>query len=137
MAGLAFGTRKEHLARAALESIAFQVEDVVAEVEREVGAVPTILADGGATSNDVLMQLQADTSGRCVQRALAKDLSALGAAHMAGLAAGVWSLGDLTAMERQRQAFASQQDDHVRHRRQDGWRDAVARSRAQFETTPR
>jgi glycerol kinase len=137
MAGLAFGTRKEHLARAALESIAFQVEDVVAEVEREVGAVPTILADGGATSNDVLMQLQADTSGRCVQRALARDLSALGAAHMAGLAAGVWSLEDLTAMERQRQAFKPQQDDHVRHRRQDGWHDAVARSRAQFETASR
>lgn len=137
MAGLGFGTRKEHLARAALESIAFQVEDVVAEVEREVGAVPTILADGGPTSNDVLMQLQADTSGRCVQRALAKDLSALGAAHMAGLAAGVWSPEDLTAMERQREAFTAQQEEHVRHRRQGGWHDAVARSRAQFETAPR
>jgi len=137
MAGLRFGTRKEHLARAALESIAFQVEDVVAEVAREVGSVPTILADGGPTSNDVLMQLQADTSGRCLQRALARDLSALGAAHMAGLAAGVWSLEDLTAMERRREAFQPRHDEQVRHHRQDGWHDAVARSRAQFETTSR
>ena len=64
--GLTFGTGAPQLARAALESIAFQVEDVVAAVHREVAPVQTLLADGGPTANRVLMQLQADTSGRRV-----------------------------------------------------------------------
>jgi glycerol kinase len=129
MAGMGFGTRREHLARAALETIAFQVEDVAAEVEREVGRVATMLVDGGPTSNRVLMQLQADTSGRSVRRALARDLSALGAAHMAGLSAGVWSLTDLEAMRREREAFEPREDAASRGRRLAAWHDALARSR--------
>ena len=129
IAGMGFGTRREHLARAALESIAFQVEDVVAEVEHEVGLVATMLVDGGPTANPVLMQLQADTSGRSVRRALARDLSALGAAHMAGLSAGVWSVIDLESLRRERESFEPRGDDISRARRQDGWHGAVARSR--------
>jgi glycerol kinase len=129
LAGLGFGTRKEHLARAALESIAFQVEDVVAEVEQEVGRVATMLVDGGPTSNAVLMQLQADTSGRSVLRAMARDLSALGAAHMAGLSSGVWSAEDLEALKREGESFEPRVDDATRARRRTEWHDAVARSR--------
>src|SRR4051794_19924818 len=73
ISGLSFGTRLPQIARAALESIAFQVEDVVAALDRATGEVQTLLADGGATANRTLMQLQADTSGRRVERALARD----------------------------------------------------------------
>jgi glycerol kinase len=129
LTGFTFGTRAEHLARAALESIAFQVEDVVAEVEREVGWVGTVLADGGATDNPVLMQLQADTSGRDVERAKARDLSALGAAHMAGLGAGLWSMSELDALSRVRESYHPKSGSDQRTQRRAQWHDAVARAR--------
>jgi glycerol kinase len=129
VSGLGFGTRQPQLARAALESIAFQIEDVVAEVEREVGAVPTLLVDGGPTDNPTLMQLQADTSGRSVVRALARDLSALGAAYMAGLAAGVWTTQEVQALQRDREAFNPRTDGRDRTRRRTAWHHAIARSR--------
>jgi len=129
ISGLGFGTRKPQLARAALESIAFQVEDVVAAVEREVGRIDTVHADGGATANRDLMQLQADTSGRTVQRATARDLSALGAAQLAGVAVGLWTHHDLETQARDREAFAPREDQASRGRRQAAWHDAVARSR--------
>jgi glycerol kinase len=125
-----YGTRAPHLARAALESIAFQVEDVVAEVEREVGRIETVLADGGPTDNPTLMQLQADTSGRTVERALARDLSALGAAHMAGLGAEIWSMSDLEALKRDRESYHPQALAQWRSDRQTAWHEAIARARA-------
>src|SRR3954452_10379298 len=129
ISGLTFGSRVPHLARAALESIAFQVEDVVAAAERHVGPIATLLADGGPTSNAALMQLQADTSGRRVERALDRDLSALGAAHLAGLTVGVWSQADLEALPRERQAYEPLQDAASRERRIAEWHAAVARAR--------
>jgi glycerol kinase len=131
LSGLGFGTRQSHLARAALESIAFQVEDVVAEVEREVGAVPTLLVDGGPTANPTLMQLQADTSGRSVVRARAGNLSALGAAYLAGQAAGVWTAQEIQALPREREAFEPRVGDADRARRRSEWHHAVARARMQ------
>jgi glycerol kinase len=129
MDGMSFGTTPEQLARAALESIAFQIEDVVAEIEREAGPVETVLADGGPTSNNTLMQLQADTSGRRVARARARDLSALGAAHAAGLSAGVWTWDDLENLPRDREPFAPREHVDSRQGRLAGWHQAVARAR--------
>ena len=129
VSGLTFGTRVPQVARAALESIAFQVEDVVAAVDREVGPVETLLADGGATENRVLMQLQADTSGRRVERALARDLSALGAAHLAGHGAGVWTRAGLEALERRREVFEPAEPAAERRRRVDAWHAALDRAR--------
>jgi glycerol kinase len=136
MVGMTEGTGREHLARAALETIASQVEDVVAEVECEVGRVGTVLADGGATDNEVLMQLQADISGREVHRAAARDLSAIGAAHMAGLGVGLWTTADLESMPRERTSYAPVWDDHRRARSKAVWHEAVmlARTRAQVCT---
>ena len=117
------------IARAALESIAFQVEDVVAALDRATGDVQTLLADGGPTTNATLMQLQADTSGRRVERALARDLSALGAAHLAGRTAGVWNDDDLEALERERERYEPVEDPASRAHRQSGWHDAINRAR--------
>jgi glycerol kinase len=129
LTGLTFATRVPHIARAALESIAFQVEDVVAAVERDAGSVQTLLADGGPTSNRVLMQLQADTSGRVVERATARDLSALGVAHLAGLTVGLWDWKELEGLDRDRQVFRPAQGEATRTRRIAAWHDAVSRSR--------
>ena len=101
----------------------------MAAVDREVGPVATLLADGGPTGNRVLMQLQADTSGRRVERALAPELSALGAAHLAGLGAGVWTRAELDALERPREVFQPAEPADARRRRLDAWHAALARAR--------
>ena len=89
--GLQRGSRAGHLARAAAEAIAFQVGDVFRAMEEDGGVcLPALRADGGATRNDGLMQLQADVLGRPVLRSVCEDLSALGAAWLGGLTLG-WS----------------------------------------------
>ncbi len=133
LTGLHLGTRAGHLARAALESIAFQVEDVVAAAERQVGRIDTLLADGGATANRALMQLQADTSGRTVLRDTAKDLSAVGAAQLAGVVAGLWTAKDLQAQAREQERFDPMEDAVPRAHRQAGWHGALARARLRPE----
>jgi glycerol kinase len=80
-----------HVARAALESIAFQVADVVAAMEADSGLkLNELRADGGAARNDLLLQFQADLLGVPVVRAAVTETTALGAAYLAGLAAGVY-----------------------------------------------
>src|SRR5262249_36210083 len=115
------------VARAALESIAFQIEDVVAAIEALTRPVDTLLVDGGPTANRTLMQLQADTSGRTVARSLAAELSALGAAHLAGRVAGVWT--DLEALERPREHYGPREGAESRQTRLDAWHAAVRRAR--------
>jgi glycerol kinase len=90
--GVTLGSTRAHLARAAIESIAFQIDDVV---QCMVGAEPVslLVADGGGSSNDGLLQFQADITGVPVRRAMAQDLSALGAASMAGTMCDLWSEG--------------------------------------------
>lgn len=89
--GLTRGAGPAHLARATLESIAYQVRDVFDVMQAEAGVNLTVLlADGGASQNNLLMQFQADMLACPVQRNLSTDVSALGAAYLAGLAAGLW-----------------------------------------------
>jgi glycerol kinase len=133
ISGLSFATRRPQLARAALESIAFQVEDTVAAIERLTGRVETLLADGGATANTALMQLQADTGGRAVARSLAPELSALGAAHLAGRTAGLWTPAQLEALDRPRDLFTPAEDAESRRRRVAAWHRAVGRARIHEE----
>ena len=126
LTGLSAGTRLEHVARAGLEAITFQIEDVIAAAEEDADAIGTILADGGPTTNVELMQLQADTSGRDVAASRVAELSALGAAHVAGLGAGLWSLADLEALPRPRTAYAPRSSAPERTDRQRVWHAAVS-----------
>jgi glycerol kinase len=130
ISGLTFATRIPQLARAALESIAFQVEDTVAALD---APVETLLADGGPTANPTLMQLQADTSGRAVARSLTPELSALGAAHLAGRVAGVWTQEQLEALDRPRELYEPREAPASREARVAAWHAAVARARRQEE----
>ncbi len=92
LVGLTRGANRNHVIRAALESMAYQTHDVLSEMEAETGArVPELAVDGGAAANDFLMQFQADITGRRVVRPAEIESTSLGAAYMAGLKAGVWS----------------------------------------------
>ncbi|HWO73232.1 MAG TPA: FGGY-family carbohydrate kinase, partial [Dehalococcoidia bacterium] len=89
--GLTGATRGEHIVRAALESMAFQSQDVLAVMASEAGeALTELRVDGGAAANDLLMQLQADLSGLPVSRPRSVESTALGAAYLAGLTVGFW-----------------------------------------------
>ena len=89
--GITRGTRREHLIRAALESIAYQVYDLVEAMERDTGiSFHDLKADGGASHNGFLMGFQADILGRPVQRPMIRETTALGCTYLAGLAVGVW-----------------------------------------------
>ena len=89
--GLTRGAGRAHLVRATLESIAYQTRDVVEAMEQVSGvALAELRVDGGAATNDLLMQMQADILGRTVVRPAVTETTALGAAALAGLAAGVW-----------------------------------------------
>jgi len=88
--GLGRGTQPGHIARAALEAIAFQVADVLEAVHSETGALNALRVDGGASVNNLLMQFQADVLGVPVVRPKVTETTALGAAYLAGLATGFW-----------------------------------------------
>jgi glycerol kinase len=131
IAGLTRGTRAAHVARATLESIAYQVRDVFDAVRLDTAAAPVaLLADGGASRNDLLMQFQADMLGCPVVRARSADLSAIGAAWLAGLATGVWpSLDALARLPRDVDRFEPAMTASERDRRYAGWAEAVQRTR--------
>ena len=128
--GLSRGTTSAHLARASVESIAYQIRDVFEALCEDAGAPSELLADGGASHNDTLMQFQADILGLPVIRSSSADVSALGAAWLAGLAVGVWrDASELSELPRQVWRFEPEMDADVRERLYAGWRDAVGRTR--------
>jgi glycerol kinase len=124
-----------HLARAAVDAIAFQVVDVLQAMEEASGCrLPVLLADGGATRNDALMQLQADLLGRPVHRSAQEDLSARGTALLAGLTLGWWrSFAELAALPISVQTFNPQMSAEARERLLGSWRLAVRRARLKAE----
>jgi len=130
--GLSFGTRKEHVVRAALEAIAFQVKDVFDAMERAAGArLQTLLADGGASKNDWLMQFQADMLDRSVLRSQTAELSGLGAAFAAGLGCGFWSSTEEVAkVVAPHDAFQPALEESERTRAVRRWDGAVAEVKA-------
>ena len=131
LTGLTLGTKLENVARAALESIAFQVNDLLMAIREAAGDVSVCSVDGGPAANSALMQLQADLSGIPVLRPKTADLSALGAAHLAGLAAGLWSLEDLDALPRPHDELTPASSKTWRESKVASWHAAVRRARYQ------
>ena len=129
--GLTRGSTAAHVARATLESIAYQVRDVFDAIESDTGARPvSLLADGGASRNDALMQFQADILGCPVVRNASANLSALGAAWLAGLAVKVWpSVDALAPLPGATRRFDPSMSARDRQARCGGWADAVRRAR--------
>ncbi|TIH40898.1 FGGY family carbohydrate kinase [Subtercola vilae] len=130
MTGFDLGTDRASLALAAVESIALQIEDVLAAAESaESGRFETILIDGGPAANDFLAQLVADLSQRRVERPTVSGLSALGAAHLAGTVAGVWSDDTVRAFDRGSTVFEPQLSAPDARTRRERWLAAVATAR--------
>ncbi len=131
MIGLERGTKIAHIARAAVESIAFQVADVLGAMDADTkSAAKKLRVDGGAAANDALMQFQADLLGIPVERPAVLETTALGAAYLAGLASGFWT--SVAELERHRAAdtiFAPKADKRQMAALQTRWRDAVERAR--------
>lgn len=129
--GLSRGVKRAHLIRAALESITYQIADVVVAMQQhEDFSVSALMVDGGPTKNDWLMQYQADLLGCPVMRSDVPELSAIGAALLARKALHPGSLTDLKAFLTVHSAF---QPDMARHhrlqKRWQEWRNAVNRTR--------
>ncbi len=134
-AGLLIGLRRDtkpgHIARAALESIAFQVADVLEAVHSETGTpLGALRVDGGAAVNDLMMQFQADLLGVPVVRPRVTETTALGAAYLAGLATGFWANPDeLRAKRKDDVRFVPRMDEADRKVRRARWQRAVERSK--------
>lgn len=127
--GLSFGTKPAHIARAAAESIAFQVLDVFAIMTQAAGGIGRLFVDGGPSRNPYLMQMVADALDHPVTPCRNSEASAIGAAHLAGLATGLWpDLESISKLANHADTLAPQQETQARERDLDTWRKAVART---------
>jgi len=128
--GLTRGSGRAHLARAALEAIAYETVDAVRAQEAACGERLELLrADGGATVNRWLMQFQADVLGAPVSVPEIAETTALGAAYLAGIAAGVWTLEQVGEMWREADRYEPRMEEAQRQRLLAEWQRAVERSR--------
>jgi len=129
--GLTRGSSRAHLARAALESIAYQSADVLDAMQKDSGMTLTELrVDGGATANDLLMQFQADVLGVPVVRPKILETTALGAAYLAGLTVDLWaSREEIAAQWQVERRFEPRMERGEACERLARWREAVGRSR--------
>jgi glycerol kinase len=132
--GLTRGTRREHLARAALEAIAYQTVDAIRAMEEASGErLDELRADGGAVKNAWLMQFQADVLGTPVVVPEITETTALGAAYLAGVATGAWTLEQVGAMWREAARFEPRMSADERESLLAEWRRAVGRAKGWAE----
>jgi glycerol kinase len=128
--GLTRGSGRAHLARAALESIAYQAVDAVRAEEAVAGeTLPALKADGGATANSWLMQFQADVLGAPVIVPEIAETTALGAAYLAGIATGRWSAEQVGGMWREAARYEPRMSEEEREALLAGWHRALDRAR--------
>ena len=137
LVGLTRGTTKAHIARAALEAIAYQNRDVLDAMTHEAGApLRALRVDGGAAANNFLCQFQADVLNVEVLRPAVTETTGLGAAFLAGVGAGMWKTGDLASRWRLEHRFAPSAGTAGRAAGYAGWRRAVERARGWAEPNP-
>ncbi|MDR1446440.1 MAG: glycerol kinase GlpK [Treponema sp.] len=133
--GLTRGTKRDHIIRAAEESIAYQSLDLIRAMEKDTGTkIGKLRVDGGASRDTFLMQFQADIMDGEILRPKIRETTALGAAYLAGLAVGYWkSLDEIKAKWKIDRTFASRLEDDRRKALISGWHKAVGRSRSWAE----
>ena len=121
------GTGREHIIRAAEESIAYQSADLIRAMEQDTGkAITALKADGGATRDNFLMQFQSDIIAKPVLRPVIRETTALGAAYLAGLASGFWhSKEELASAWQCDRKFIPDMEEEKRTSLLDGWHTAV------------
>ena len=128
--GISRGTTAAHIARAALEGIAFQTMDIVNAMQKDAGiSLAELKVDGGASRNNLLMQFQADILGTSVIRPQVTETTALGAAYLAGLAVGYWeSIDHIKSQWAVDKAFAPSAPKEEVEALKAGWADAIGRT---------
>ncbi len=128
--GITRGTTAAHLARAAVESMAFQSKELLEAMQRDVGVeLEELKVDGGASINDTLMQFQADLLGTTVRRPVVAETTALGAAYLAGLAVGFWQdRADIEANWVEQRRFIPEMAPSEREQLSERWENAVRRT---------
>jgi glycerol kinase len=134
LTGITGAAGRAHLARAALESIAYQTRELVEAMEADAGEqLRELRVDGGAAANNFLMQFQADILGRPIVRPVDIETTALGAAYLAGLACGFWrSVEEIESFWRAERRFEPEMESGARERLFGEWKTAVARCRSKL-----
>lgn len=134
--GLTRGVGREHIIRAALESIAYQSRDVIDSMVKDSGIpLPELRVDGGASVNNFLMQFQSDIIGQVVIRPKVAETTALGAALLAGLAVGFWnSKEEIASAWSDEKRFTPSMSEDTRHKLYQNWKKAVSRTQDWEET---
>lgn len=130
LTGMTRGTKREHIIRAAEESIAYQSADLLSAMENDIGTcISSLKVDGGATRDNFLMQFQADILGKDVLRPTVRETTALGAAYLAGLSSGFWSSRDELLSENEiERTFEPSVTEEKRAELLQGWHNAVKRT---------
>lgn len=130
LTGMTRGTKREHIIRAAEESIAYQSADLLSAMENDIGTcISSLKVDGGATRDNFLMQFQADILGKDVLRPTVRETTALGAAYLAGLSSGFWSSRDELLSENEiERTFEPSVTEEKRAELLYGWHEAVKRT---------
>lgn len=130
LTGMTRGTKREHIIRAAEESIAYQSADLLSAMENDIGTcISSLKVDGGATRDNFLMQFQADILGKDVLRPTVRETTALGAAYLAGLSSGFWSSrNELLSENEIERTFESSVTEEKRAELLQGWHNAVKRT---------
>jgi len=125
--GLSLTTHRSHVARAVLEGIAHRIVDILEGIKKDTGQeIIRVKVDGGVSQSDILLQILADLSGLEVERAPEVDMTAVGAAYLAGLGAGVWNgLDELRALAKDYRSFHPRIGEEERRRRQKRWHKAI------------
>ncbi|SDM80777.1 glycerol kinase GlpK [Acetanaerobacterium elongatum] len=133
--GLTRGTGRNHIIRAALESIAYQTRDLVSAIEADTGiTINELRVDGGASANAFLMQFQADIINKTIRRPMIRETTALGAAYLAGLAVGLWKNTDEIKQNwTLDKMYTPDMDDKTRKQLLSGWNKAVGRAKGWAE----
>ena len=128
--GLTRGTTRANIIRAALESIAFQTNDLLTAMQEDTGTPFSVLkVDGGASRSDVILQLQADLLRAPVDRPVNTETTAQGAAFMAGLGVGLWKdESEISSIRRSAKTFAPDMDDATRKEILCGWKHAIGQT---------
>lgn len=128
--GLTRDTGKDHIIKATLESMAYQTKDILRAMQEDANLpLATLKVDGGASANNMLMQFQADILGTNVERPISIESTALGAACLAGIQAGLWKKEGVAAHRKIERVFKPQMDPALRDKLYRGWLNAVERTK--------
>jgi glycerol kinase len=127
--GLTRDTGKDHIIKATLESLAYQTKDILEAMQEDAGVkLAALKVDGGACANNILMQFQADILGTTVERPEIIESTAMGAAYLAGIQAGLWKKQDIIKNRKVQRQFVSNMNESVRTQLYAGWKKAVQRT---------